>query len=153
MLCLRRREEEGAVAGVPPVSLCVLIEVFLPLNPPVIPPPCWLEESGGVWGVGGWVWQRFHMRLCCRWHDARLWLPLYAAHVFINTEIVRHDEKEGCCVVLLLALVLEEGGNRRANVSNDVPVKTLQRDHFKISKLDLDDDWLVFLSRWRCAVI
>lgn len=53
----RQRAEEPpepgeGVGGVPPVSLCVLIEVFLPLNPAVFPPPCWLEENEEGGGLG-----------------------------------------------------------------------------------------------------
>lgn len=44
-------EGEGAGGGrVSPASLCVLIEVVLPLKPPVLPPPCCLEEV--EWGGG-----------------------------------------------------------------------------------------------------
>lgn len=49
VLCLQRLgEEAGSSCGVPPVSLCVLIEVFFCLSTlPSFLPPCWLEEDEG----------------------------------------------------------------------------------------------------------
>lgn len=57
--------------------------------------------------------------------------------MFINTEIVRPDEKEGCCVVLLSARFLETGDNRRVNVLNKLmcPLKH-GRDNLKINNAD-----------------
>lgn len=85
--------------GVPPVSLCVLIEVFLPLNPAIFPPPCWLEEDERG---EEWTWQGCEGRVS---YQALLPLARCSSLIVLlcSTWVHKHRGSRvwwrGCCAV------------------------------------------------------